>query len=135
MLCCFLILLNGPSAGKSRGVRKTVWGSQSVYLQIKMRSYCKVLTAFKTKTCLAPIKKRKGNQASPLYLRKSNFISNYNWNCIPNTYLSTVVTSSVCCQRAVTLALNPSITKFKPASMRSVYPVLPESFFMSRLYP
>tara|TARA_B100000929_G_C15311017_1_gene353865 strand:+ start:358 stop:669 length:312 start_codon:yes stop_codon:yes gene_type:complete len=75
---------NGASTSKRAGMRKAVWVGKSVDLQIKNEKLLQNFNFFsKTKTCLASIKK--GKAIKPfLFLSKSNFILNYNWNCIAN---------------------------------------------------
>ena len=75
---------NGSSTSKSTGVRKTVWERRSVDLQIESEKLLQIFSFFtKTKNRLAS--KKRGKAIKPfLFQSKSNFITDYNWNCIAN---------------------------------------------------
>ena len=116
MSCFFLIFLNHASIIKIVRVRKTVGEGRSVNLQIESdKIFCEVFSSLIKHNNLTFFnkKKRKGNQAFPLSLSKSNFITDYNWNCIANmpVFLSTPLSWSASkYHNAVILALKPSIT-------------------------
>ena len=110
---------NGASTSKRAGMRKAVWVGKSVDLQIKNEKLLQNFNFFqKQKSVL--LQKKRGKAIKPFLfnLRKSNFITDYNWNCIANisVFLSTSSAPSVLLcsvstyHSAVILALKPSIT-------------------------
>ena len=56
---------NGVSTSKSTGVRKTVWESRSVDLQIKSEKiFCEIFTSFQTQNS-ALLQKKRGKAKKP----------------------------------------------------------------------
>jgi hypothetical protein len=76
-------------------VRKTVWESKSVDLQIESEKLLQMFSYFtKTKNRIALKKRGKATKPFLFNLRKSNFILNYNWNCIAN--IAVFLSTSLC---------------------------------------
>ena len=65
MLCCILILIKDrTSTSKSTGVRKTVWESRSVDLQIESEKLLQIFTFFQ-KQKPALLQKKRGKAKKP----------------------------------------------------------------------